>query len=188
MPRIAAGALKGLTIRAPRRIRPTGDKVRQALFNILGSRVPGARVLDGFAGSGALGIEALSRGAARVVFLESHPACVAAIRQNLSRIRPGAVAGHGEVMRGDVLRSLQTLAGRRERFDLILLDPPYEGAWGRKTLNAVAECAILPPAGFLCLEHPRANQPPSQIGPLALVTQHRYGETVLSFYQVKERA
>jgi len=185
MPRIAAGALKGLTIRAPRRIRPTGDKVRQALFNILGPRVPGARVLDGFAGSGALGIEALSRGAARVVFLEGQPACAAAIRDTLSRIRPGTVAGHGEVMRGNVLRSLQTLGRRRERFDLILLDPPYEGAWGRKTLNAVAECAILPPAGFLCLEHARANQPPSQIGPLTLTRQHWYGDTGLSFYEVK---
>lgn len=185
MPRIAAGALKGLTLRAPRHIRPTSDKVRQALFNILGSRVPGARVLDGFAGSGALGLEALSRGAARVVFLESHPACVAAIRQHLGRVRPGAVTGHGEVVRGDVLRALRALARRGERFDLILLDPPYEGEWGRKTLNAVADCGILPPAGFLCLEHARANQPPSQIGPLALVTQHRYGETVLSFYQVE---
>lgn len=185
MPRIAAGALKGLTLRAPRHVRPTGDKVRQALFNILGSSVTGARVLDGFAGSGALGLEALSRGAARVVFLESHPACMAALRQNLSRIPPEAVAGRWEVVRGDVLRSLRGLARRRERFDLILLDPPYEGEWGRKTLNVVAECAILPVAGFLCLEHARANQPPSQIGPLALVTQHRYGETVLSFYRME---
>ena len=183
MARIASGALKGFVLTIPRHLRATTANVRQALFNILGSQVIGARVIDGFAGSGALGLEALSRGAAWVVFLESHPACVSAIRQNLARLSSETIPGRWELHRGDALRTLETRLHRAKPFDLIILDPPYQGDWGKKALNVVAECAILAPAGFLCVEHARRNEPPSRVGPLELVKQHRYGETVLSFYQ-----
>ncbi|MBI3087501.1 MAG: 16S rRNA (guanine(966)-N(2))-methyltransferase RsmD [Candidatus Omnitrophica bacterium] len=195
MVRIAAGTLKGAVIRVPRHLRATGDKVRQALFNILGEQVRGARVLDGFAGSGALGIEALSRGAARVVFLESHPVCVRVLRENLARLPReigaaaisrglpvGAVNRQWEVLAGPIGRTARTLARRGETFDLILLDPPYRGEWGRKSLKVVVECAMLSPVGWVCLEHACQSQPPPAVGPLGLVKQHRYGETVLSFY------
>jgi 16S rRNA (guanine(966)-N(2))-methyltransferase RsmD len=182
MAHISSGLLKGLSLTVPRHIRATEEKVRQALFNIVGAQVAGARVLDGFAGSGALGLEALSRGASHAVFLESHPACVKAIQRNLARISPGGIPGHWEVVRGDVLQNLRVLANRAERFDLILLDPPYQGAWGKKALNVAATCGILAPAGSLCLEHTRRRLPPSVVGELSLRKQHRYGETVLSFY------
>ena len=184
MVRITAGALKGLTVRVPRHIRATGEKVRQALFNIVGELVVGARVVDGFAGSGALGLEALSRGARFVVFLDFHPACLNAIRENLARIPPGVMVGGWNVVRGDALRNLRVLARQGDRFDLIILDPPYQGNWGKKSLNAVAECGILAPTGILCVEHAHRSESPLIVGPLVMRAQHRFGETVLSFYRV----
>lgn len=184
MPSIAAGHLKGMALSSPRHIRATESKVRQAMFNILGAAVEGARVIDGFAGSGALGLEALSRGASEVVFLESHAECLNAIEQNLLRLRPDQVPGRWDVRPGDVFRSLTQLAGKGGPFDLILLDPPYEGPWGKKSLLVVAECGILNSAGVLCIEHALHGELPERIRHLAVVAQHRYGQTVLSFYRV----
>jgi 16S rRNA (guanine966-N2)-methyltransferase len=119
--RVVAGDFKGHRLRAPRGgwIRPTADRVREALFSMLGD-VEGARVLDLFAGSGALGIEALSRGAREAVFVDRDARAVAAIRRNLESV--GAV---GEVRRQDALRFLATRPGK---FDLVLVDPPYDFA------------------------------------------------------------
>ena len=184
MARIAAGFLKGQVLVMPRHIRATADKVRQALFNVLGGQIVDARVVDGFAGSGALGLEALSRGAKLVVFLESHPACVKAIERNLASIREGVIPGRWRVLRGDALRSLHILSRQAEPFDLLLFDPPYEGSLGEKALNVVATCGMLAPTGVVCVEHARRYEPPSAIGPLILITRYRYGDTVLSVYRV----
>ncbi len=168
----------------PSGIRATENKVRQAIFNILGSAIEGARVLDGFAGSGALGLEALSRGAREVVFVESAPACLRAIDQNLERASSLGVEGRWNVLKGNALQCIPRLA-RDGPFEVIVLDPPYQGSWGEKALNAVAACAILAPAGILCLEHARAAALPSTVASLALWKQHRYGDTVLSFYHLQ---
>ena len=119
--RVVAGAFKGRPLRAPRglRTRPTADRVREALFSMLGD-VQGARVLDLFAGSGALGIEALSRGATAATFVESDPAALTAIHRNLD-----AVGAEAEVRRQDALRFL---ARSRQAYDLVFLDPPYDSA------------------------------------------------------------
>ena len=180
--RIAAGALKGMVVKAPPRLRATEGKVRQALFNILGERVMGARVVDGFAGSGALGLEALSRGASLVLFLEADPACVQTMQATLARLAPEPGIGRWEIVPGDALRGLRAVAARHGPFDLIILDPPYEGSWGKKSLNVVADCAMLAPAGMLCMEHALRNEPPAESGSLKLRKRHRYGGTVLSFY------
>ncbi len=179
---MASGALRGMSLAVPRHIRATESKVRQALFNIVGDAVQGASVVDGFAGSGALGIEALSRGASRVVFLEAHPESLDAIRRNLAQIAPGRVGGSWDVLPGDAANSLQSLAARGFTADLVLLDPPYDEETGKKALNDLASCGILTPASLLCLEHPRWSALPPTVGLLARVRQHRYGETVLSFY------
>jgi 16S rRNA (guanine966-N2)-methyltransferase len=117
--RVVAGAYKGHPLRAPRgrRTRPTADRVREAIFSLLGE-VSGARVLDLFAGSGALGIEALSRGASTAVFVERDPRAAAAARRNLA-----SVGADGEVRRQDVLRFLASAPGT---FDLVFADPPYD--------------------------------------------------------------
>jgi 16S rRNA (guanine966-N2)-methyltransferase len=121
--RVVAGKHRGRRLRAPpgQGTRPTADRVREALFSILGP-LDGVRVLDLFAGSGALGIEALSRGAAGAVFVDSDPRAAAAVRANLR-----AVGADARVLRRDALAYLRSVAGK-ERFDLVLVDPPYSAA------------------------------------------------------------
>lgn len=182
MAHIIAGALKGMPLAIPPHIRASEGKVRQALLNIVQPLIEGARVIDGFAGSGALGLEALSRGAGRVVFLESHAACLKALADNLSRASERAPRGSWAVCRGDAVRNLRALARREAPFDVIVLDPPYHSEEGKKALNVVAACAMLAPAGILCLEHARHHGVPPAAGELELTKQHRYGDTVLSFY------
>jgi len=179
MLRISGGEWKGHHFATPGHIRATEQKVRQALFNILQARIPGARVLDGFAGSGALGLEALSRGARSVLFMEADPVCVRVLQANLSRIDRSRC----ELVRGDVLRNLRRVAQAHPPFDVVLFDPPYDAGLEKKVLNAVQGCAILAPAGIVCVEHASRDEPPRSLGSLTLTKQHRYGGTVLSFYQ-----
>ncbi|MBI3324626.1 MAG: 16S rRNA (guanine(966)-N(2))-methyltransferase RsmD [Candidatus Omnitrophica bacterium] len=184
MLRITGGQWRGQLFATPSHIRATEQKVRQALFNILQARTPGARVLDGFAGSGALGLEALSRGASFAAFLESHPACVRALRANLSRID----SARSLLVPGDLFHTLPTLSRRHAPFDVILVDPPYEADLEKKVLNEVTRCGILAPAGLLCVEHASRSEPPKSAGSLRLTKQHRYGGTVLSFYEREDHA
>lgn len=152
--RIIAGAAGGITIRVPQAVtRPTMDRTRQALFSMLGDIVVGARVLDLFAGSGALGLEALSRGAAHAVFVEHHRAAAQVIRENLARTR---LQG-GEVRQGDVFRTLRLLSEQGARFDLVLADPPYhtekrDTDLGRKLIDSPDLWALLEPGGHFILE------------------------------------
>ena len=183
MLRVAAGALKGMRLEVPRAIRPTEERVRQAFFNILGEGIRGARLMDGCAGSGAVGIEALSRGASFVAFVESDPAAVRALRANLARLDPSAVDGAWAVMRGDIERTLTREASALAPIDVLWLDPPYAGGLGRKLLQRLGDCAILSPSGIVCMEHARREELPPSSGFLKQRSQHRYGHAVLSFYE-----
>jgi 16S rRNA (guanine(966)-N(2))-methyltransferase RsmD len=184
MVRITGGQLKGLTLTTPNGIRATEAKVRQALFNILTGAIKGARVLDGFAGSGAVGIEALSRGAAFAAFIESETEAVLAIRDNLARLDAELPREAWRVLHLDIERGLQELARSEPPFDVIVFDPPYRTEDGKKALNAVVDCAILAPAGIIVVEHDQRTGLPAAVGPLQQCKRHRYGDTVLSFYQV----
>jgi 16S rRNA (guanine(966)-N(2))-methyltransferase RsmD len=173
-------------LEVPRQIRPTEERVRQAFFNILGDRIEGVRLIDGCAGSGAVGIDALSRGASFVVFIESHPACVRALQANLARIDPAAVDGGWTIVRGDILRVLRAHGQKPWAdggIDLLWLDPPYADGLGRKLLQRLGDCAILAPSGIVCVEHARREELPPASGLLRRRSQHRYGHTVLSFYE-----
>jgi 16S rRNA (guanine966-N2)-methyltransferase len=174
--RIIAGAHKGRRLVAPpgRGTRPTSDRVREALFSILGARVEDARVLDLFAGSGALGIEALSRGAAAATFVESDAAAVRAIRANL-----GAIDG-GEVVRRDVRAFLRTARDDGRQYDLVFLDPPYRQAetLGRTLGEAVA--AVLAPGGIAVSESDR--RAPLVLDPLIPDDERRYGDTLIRLH------
>ncbi len=183
MIRIAAGQFKGLRLATPRSIRATEDKVRQALMNILGEGLKHARVVDGFAGSGALGIEALSRGAAFVAFIESDGESVVAIRDNLERLKPQLPRSTWRVLHMEAQPGLRELATTEPLFDIILFDPPYRTPEGKKALNTVGECAMLAPSGIVAVEHHRHDELPESAGPLRLCKRHRYGDTVLSFYR-----
>ncbi|MBI3320800.1 MAG: 16S rRNA (guanine(966)-N(2))-methyltransferase RsmD [Candidatus Omnitrophica bacterium] len=183
MVHITGGAFKGLKLVTPRQIRATAAKVRLALYNILGSCIQGARVLDVFAGSGALGFEALSRGATFVAFVEADGEAVVSIRDNLARLEHDVPRDAWRLLHLEAERGIHEVAATESPFDLIFLDPPYRTQEGKKALNAVVECAILAPAGLLVMEHHQRTALPASLGPLRQCKRHRYGDTVLSFYR-----
>jgi len=177
--RVSAGRAKGTHLRAPGTgVRPTSDRVKEALFNSLMPRLPGARVLDLFAGTGALGIEALSRGGARAVFVERDPRAVAAIRRNLAAAH---LDGQSEVRRGTVPGALDALEREGAAFDLIVLDPPYGQDLPARTLRRLAASPLLAADGIIAAEgHWRDD--PGDIPGLTRIRDARYGETGLWFY------
>jgi len=183
MASITGGRFKGIPLVIPQHIRATEAKVRQAIFNILGSFIEGARVLDAYAGSGALGCEALSRGASFVAFIESDTEAVMAIRDNLIRLGGACERSAWRLVHMDVERGLGQLAKAEPPFDVALFDPPYHTTEGKKALNTVVEYAILAPAGVAVVEHDRRTDLPDSIGSLRRGKRHRYGDTVLSLYQ-----
>jgi 16S rRNA (guanine966-N2)-methyltransferase len=177
--RIIAGTLKGRRLTAPvwHGLRPTSDKLRETLFNIVAPRIRGARVLDGYAGTGALGIEAISRGAAHVTFVESDPRAQALIADNLSRC--GIVEGC-VIIRTSLIRALASLDG--VLFDLVLLDPPYEEPADEPIAAAGRHLAV---RGLLVLEHARRRSPPPAAGELVRTRQVISGDSALSLYEVR---
>jgi 16S rRNA (guanine(966)-N(2))-methyltransferase RsmD len=184
MVRLTGGLWKGRRLITPPKVRATAAKVRLALFNILQGAIEGARVLDGFAGSGAVGLDALSRGAAFVAFVERDTESALAIRDNLERLAPELPRQAWRLVHLDFERSLRELSKLEAPFDLIWLDPPYRSEEGKKALNALAGHAILAPAGIVAIEHHGRTAIPGSVGPLQQWKQHRYGDTVLSFYRL----
>lgn len=182
--RVIAGQLGGRRLVSPRGevARPTPDRVREALYSILGS-VEGAVVLDLFSGTGALAIEALSRGAARAVLVERDRASKGAILANLESLALGARA---ELMFSDVARALPRLVTRGERFDLVLADPPYAEAGTLLPAVLAALPDLLAPEARVVLEHGRRTQSPAAPPGLVFEDSRRYGETALSFYAAGE--
>lgn len=156
--RIIAGKYKGRNILFPEHIRPTQDKVRQAVFNTLGQDFQGLRVLDLFAGSGAFGLEALSRGAENVVFVDIERKCNSLIEKNLKHLGldPGAF-GQVEVYRQDAFRAISVAQKRGRVFDVIFADPPYHKEMAKKLLKTDGLSDILAPRGFLVVEHARSD-------------------------------
>jgi 16S rRNA (guanine966-N2)-methyltransferase len=173
--RIVAGAHGGRRLVAPPgdATRPTSDRVREALFSILGD-VGGARVLDLFAGSGALGLEALSRGAGGAVFVDRAPAAVAAVRTNL-----GALDLHAPVLRLEARAALRRAAARREAYDLVFLDPPYRRAAGLgRELSDLLPAVLAPGARVVSESDRRAPL----VLTLRLTDERRYGDTLLRLH------
>ena len=178
--RVIAGSRKGHKLVAPRGLetRPTSDRVRENIFNLVGP-VDDAKVLDLFAGSGALGIEALSRGAASAVFVEHDADAVRAIEQNLDRLRlTGA-----RVVRADVLRTLAQEATAGAKYDLVLIDPPY----GMLTEIQPRLARLLPPLlaadGLLVVETDSRTQPEL---PLPIRTTRKYGQTRVTLFEAQQ--
>ena len=176
--RVIAGQFKGRRLKAPtwEGVRPTSDKLRETLFNILASRIEGARVLDGYAGTGAVGIEALSRGAAHVDFIERDPRAVSLVQSNLAAC--GVAQGY-TIHRGDVALVLRQLPPDAA-FDLVLLDPPYQDAVA-PALEAAAD--RLAPGGLVVLERATRREP--DVPPrLARVRDVKSGDSTLTFMTV----
>jgi 16S rRNA (guanine(966)-N(2))-methyltransferase RsmD len=174
--RVIAGRLKGRRLKAPGwdGLRPTSDKLRETLFNILAPKIDGARVIDGYAGTGAVGIEAISRGAAHVVFVEQDRRAVALIEENLTACR---VEGGYTIHRGDAATVLPGLGSNA--FDVILLDPPYDITTMTPVLNASARA--LASGGLVVLEHATRREP-EPVASLERVRQVKSGDSTLTFY------
>lgn len=186
MVRIIAGEFRSRRLVAPRAaaVRPTADRVKESLFGIITPRLDGARVLDLYAGTGNLGLEALSRGAAACCFVERAPSPCAAIRGNIAAL---GLEGRAELLRLDCVRALGLLARRGDRFSLVFADPPYakkgeRGSEFKKILLALDGCATLTSDALVAAEHCKFDEPPDGLTRLRLAEQRRYGDTVISIF------
>lgn len=179
MIRVISGLYKGQRLkRVPDpAVRPMQDKLRGALFNILAERVAGSSVLDGFAGTGSVGIEALSRGAARAVFVDEFYPAVKVIRENLARC---GAESRAVVMHREFNRAVIELAEKKVSFDVIFLDPPYKLLETRNPLKVVRKRGVLKPGGLLVMRHFDKVRPSED--DLPLVRRVLMGDDVLSFY------
>jgi 16S rRNA (guanine966-N2)-methyltransferase len=178
--RIIAGTFGGRRLVTPpgASTRPTADRVREALFSVLGDRIAGARVLDLFAGSGALGLEALSRGAAAATFVDRDPAAVRAVRANLDALGIAA-----DVRRADARGFLRTASASACQYDVVFLDPPYKQAerLGEELSRALP--AVLAPGAVVIAESDRRAPLPLD---LALLDERRYGDTLLRIHGARQ--
>ena len=176
--RIIAGSRKGHTIHAPRgrETRPTSDRVRENVFNIVGP-VDGATVLDLYAGSGAMGLEALSRGAIKAVFVERDADAVRAIERNLDKLRLS-----GTILRQDAVTALATEAGTHRKYDLVLVDPPYDMYPDLQPQLARYLPALLSADGLLVVETDARVEPEL---PLARRTTRKYGQARVTIYEAE---
>jgi 16S rRNA (guanine966-N2)-methyltransferase len=182
--RVIAGSLKGRRLAPPtwKGVRPTSDKLRETLFNILAPRITGARVLDGYAGTGALGIEALSRGAAHVTFVEGDRRAQALIAENLAHC--GVASGYA-IIRASVGGAIEDLRAASLRFDVVLIDPPYAS----EPDAIVADLGdVLAPDGVLVLEHAKRATTPGRAGRLVRTREVISGDSALAFYTAREDA
>ncbi len=176
--RITTGKYKGKLLAMPKGIRSTQEKVRKAIFDILGD-VGGLSFLELFAGSGGVGLEALSRGAKEVVFVEKDRRCIEKINKNLSLL---GCLGY-RVIAQDAIKAIEQFNRNRQKFDIIFLDPPYYQGLSKKTLQTLCAYDILAPNGLAVVQHFKKDNLPDGVGDLALFKQRRYGDTFLSFYK-----
>ena len=172
--RVIAGSLKGRRLNTPKweGLRPTSDKLRETLFNVVARRVPDARVLDLYAGTGAIGIEALSRGATHVTFVDTDARARKLITENLARC--------GVSDRYAIIQSPQSLPA--ESFDLVVLDPPYAEPDLSAAIAAVDP--LIAPGGLLILEHARRRAAPAHVGRLDMTRDLVSGDSALAFYEL----
>ena len=177
--RVISGRARGVRLKTPSGYdtRPTADKVKEAMFSILQFELPGARVLDLFGGTGQLGIEAISRGAKSAVFIDHSEQACRLIRENL---RLAKMENEGRVIRGDYLSFLKST---KEKFDLILLDPPYAEVFLENALKLITEIDILQSNGIIVAECPVGKELPRDFPGYTRSRDYKYGNTVLILYR-----
>lgn len=181
--RIVAGTLRGRTIDGPKwdGLRPTSDSLRETLFNVIGPTVLGLRVLDAFAGTGAVGIEALSRGAAHVAFVEQDRRAISLIEKNITRLLgPDEAKNRCVIIRGEFMRAAIAAS------DLVFLDPPYDMAGLDDAIRRAA--TLIAPGGRVVVEHSKKREVPAAVPGLAKYRTLTAGDSALSFYTAVEVA
>lgn len=183
--RILSGKYKGKQIKMPKGIRPTQDKVRQALFDILG-HIEELSFLDLYAGSGAIGLEALSQGVSKVVFVEKDRRCCKIIQESIEMLDKKETSNNkqqGLTLSMDIFRAIPIFFKNQQKFDVIFLDPPYYQDLAKKTLKTLIHYDIVAPNGLIICRHFKKDILPELFDNLRLIKQAKYGNTVLSFYR-----
>jgi 16S rRNA (guanine966-N2)-methyltransferase len=181
--KIIGGRWKGRNFYMPSGIRPTQNLLRKSLFDILGQEMDGISFLDVFAGSGAIGLEALSRGASHVTFVEAEAKNYEVIQHNLELFYPQGQPD-ANVIESDAFVAIKHLAASHKKFDVVFLDPPYGVNLAKKALNLFLAYDILHPTSTLVIEHNRREALPKELGRFLLYKEKTYGASVLSFYQI----
>lgn len=184
--RIIGGDARGRTIYSPKQsqMRPTSDGIKESLFNIL-HEPSGKSFVDLFAGCGSVGLEALSRGAAKVVFVEKNAVMVNAIKRNLRDLDLG---GEHEILAMEAAKALRKLQKRDESFDIIFADPPYERGFVREIFRSLGGGNFLSEDGLLIIQHSLREEVDEQhTGDFILTDRRRYGDTHLSFFKIREK-
>lgn len=177
--RIITGKARGLKLVTPKNylVRPTADRVKEALFNIIQSRVPGAKVLDAFAGTGNLGLEAWSRGAEKIVFFDQSRESLKLVMANVQKVRAEEAV---TVMHTDAVNGIAMLERKKAEFDMIFSDPPYDKGLNEKLYRALLVHKILKDGGLLVLEHSLLEDPQTYLREGTPVRTEKYGDTKIS--------
>jgi 16S rRNA (guanine966-N2)-methyltransferase len=180
--RIISGNYRGKKLFAfhGRQIRPTADRLREAVFNILSSLVQDAVVLDLFAGTGAFGLEAVSRGALSAVFIDNHEDAIRLVKKN---IHACGVAAQTRVVKWDITRNLHCLKDAQPGFNLVFLDPPYRNDLIRPALLHLHECRAVQPDAWILIEHSIREPLPHDLDNFHLEDQRKYGKSLVSFFK-----
>ena len=177
--RIITGKARGLKLVTPKNylVRPTADRVKEALFNIIQSRIPGSSVLDAFAGTGNLGLEAWSRGAEQSVYFDKSRESLKLVRANVEKARAGEAV---TLIHTDAVNGLAMMAQQGKQFDVIFSDPPYDKGLNQKVVEALSKWPVLKPGGLLVLEHSLAEEPAQYLPEGTGFRQEKYGDTKIS--------
>ena len=177
--RVITGKARGVNLKTPEGLqtRPTTDRVKEAMFSIIHFDIPGAKVLDLFGGTGQLGIEALSRGADRAVFVDVGEKACALIRENLRRTK---LDGQASVIRADYLEYLSRC---REKFDIVLLDPPYAEVFLENAIKKLTEIDILQSGAIIVTERPLDKELPWEFSGFSRSKDYKYGRTLITLYR-----
>jgi len=180
--RIITGSAKGFKLKVPKGldVRPTSDRVKESVFNILSDQVYDAVVLDLFAGTGNLGLEALSRGAKQAVFVDSSYTSMSFIKENAARTK---LSESAQFIKSDVLAAIEKFASGGRVFDIIFCDPPYNHGFVEKVLRSIDKSQLLAPGGMIVIEHSKHELVPTDLVHLVTRRTERYGETLVSFVQ-----
>lgn len=182
--RVISGSARGLKLNTPGddRVRPTTDRVKESMFNIVQDWVYDSQVLDLFAGSGALGIEALSRGASQAVFCDNSLDSIKIIKSNIEKAK---VVDRSQIVSGDFKRCLRDMEAKNQSFDMIFVDPPYYEGLFEEVLDTIRSCKILKKDGIVIVEHD-AKKPIGQVEGLEVYKEKKYGITMLTFYCLED--
>ncbi|MEV5024835.1 16S rRNA (guanine(966)-N(2))-methyltransferase RsmD [Paenibacillus sp. LPE1-1-1.1] len=180
--RVIAGEAKGRTLKAVpgMNTRPTTDKVKEAIFSMIGPYFDGGMALDLFAGTGGLGIEAWSRGVERTVFIDREKISIDIIRHNVQTANMGSAA---EIYRNDAERALKALAKRGQKFRLVFLDPPYKMITMDSLMTQLVENGLLEPDAVIVVEHDASHRYPEQLEHFEQLKHAKYGDTAVTIYQ-----